>query len=94
MVDSCVVEGRCHADYLYREDRNMTREGDEYEDSGWRIRGTDEAISDDEARGESPVYIALGKVLNSDDRGLHLIDHEPGAAFQWDPESQDYINVT
>ena len=93
MVDACVVEGRCHADYIYREEPDMTREGDEYEDSGWRIRGTDEAIADDEARGDHPIYIALGKVLNADDRWLHLIDSKPGSAFQWDPELQDYVEL-
>lgn len=60
MVDACVVQGRSHADYLYREKPDLTREGDKYEDSGWRIRGTNEAIADDEERGESPLYIALG----------------------------------
>lgn len=92
-VDACVVAGRCHADYLYREEPDMKREGNEYEDSGWRIRGTDQAISDDEKRGESPMYIALGKVLNADDRWLHLIDREYGVAFQWDPERDDYIEL-
>ena len=92
-ADACVVEGRCHADYLYREEPDMTREGDEYEDSGWRIRGTDEAIADDEERGEPPLYVALGKVLNADDRWLHLLDREYGVAFQWDAEAQDYIEL-
>ena len=92
-VDACVVEGRCRADYLYREEPDMTREGDEYPDSGWRIRGTDEAIADDEKRGESPHYIALGKVLNADDRWLHLIDREFGVAFQWKPEIGDYVEL-
>ncbi|MDJ0977696.1 MAG: DUF2185 domain-containing protein [Erythrobacter sp.] len=92
-VDDCVVEGRCHADYLYREEPDMTREGDKYQDSGWRIRGTDEAIADDKARSLDPVYIALGKVLNQDDRWLHLIDREIGVAFQWDREAQDYIEL-
>lgn len=93
-VDACVVEGRCHADYLYREEPDMTEDDDIYEDSGWRIRGTDEAIADDEARGDDPLYIALGKVLNSDDRWLHLIDSAVGSAFVWDAEAQDYVVPT
>ena len=92
-VDACVVEGRCRADYLYREEPDMTREGDECPDSGWRIRGTDEAIADDEKRGEGPLYIALGKVLNADDRWLHLIDREFGVAFQWEPEIDSYVEL-
>lgn len=92
-VDACVVEGRSHADYLYREEPDMTREGDEYPDSGWRIRGTDEGIAEDERLGEKPMYIALGKVLNADDRWLHLIDREIGCAFQWDADRDDYIEL-
>lgn len=92
-VDACVVEGRSHADYLYREEPDMTREGDQEPDSGWRIRGTDEAIAEDERLGEKPMYIALGKVLNADDRWLHLIDRDIGCAFQWDAERADYIDL-
>ncbi|MCR2833883.1 immunity protein Imm33 domain-containing protein [Parerythrobacter lacustris] len=92
-VDACVVEGRSHADYLYREEPDMTREGDENPDSGWRIRGTDETIAEDERLGEKPMYIALGKVLNSDDRWLHLIDREIGCAFQWDADRDKYIEL-
>lgn len=92
-VDACVVEGRCHADYLYREEPDMTGADDEYPDSGWRIRGTDDAIAEDERLGEKPMYIALGKVLNADDRWLHLIDREIGCAFQWDAERDDYIEL-
>ena len=93
MVDACVVEGRSHADYFYREEPDMAREGDEYPDSGWRIRGTDEAIAEDERLGEKAMYIALGKVLNQDDRWIHLIDSPVGRAFQWDPTRGDYLEV-
>lgn len=92
-VDACVVDGRSHVDYLYREEPDMTGEGDKDPDSGWRIRGTPEAIEEDERLGQKPMYIALGKVLNADDRWLHLIDREIGCAFQWDPERDDYIDV-
>lgn len=92
-VDACVVEGRCHADYLYREEPYMTPEGDKYPESGWRIRGTSEAIEEDERLGAKAMYIALGKVLNADDRWLHLIDREIGCAFQWDAEREDYIEL-
>ncbi|MCZ8136693.1 MAG: DUF2185 domain-containing protein [Porphyrobacter sp.] len=92
-VDACVVEGRSHADYLYREEPDMTGADDKYPDSGWRIRGTNEAIAEDEELGEKPMYIALGKVLNADDRWLHLIDREIGCAFQWSAERDDYIEL-
>lgn len=92
-VDACVVEGRSHVDYFYREEPDMTREGDKYPDSGWRIRGTDEAIAEDERLGEKLMYIALGKVLNQDDRWIHLIDSPIGSAFQWDADRGDYIEL-
>lgn len=91
MVDACVVEGRSHVDYLYRELADMAQEGDEYPDSGWRFRGTHEEVEADSVNNISPVYVAIGKVLNEDDRWLHLIDEEPGVAFQWEQEGQDYI---
>jgi hypothetical protein len=92
-VDACVVEGRSHVDYFYREEPDMTREGDKDPDSGWRIRGTEAAIAEDERLSRNPMYIALGKVLNEDDRWIHLIDSEIGSAFQWDAERDDYIAI-
>lgn len=91
MVDSCVLEGRSHVDYLYRETPDLTREGDKYTDSGWRFRGTPEAVEADDEREDKFHYIAIGKVLNQDDRWIHLINEEPGVAFQWDEDEQDYI---
>ena len=92
-VDACVVEGRSHPDYIYREEPDMTREGDTYEDSGWRIRGTQEAIDQDEANGEMPRYIALGAVLNVNDSWLPLIDAEPGSYFAWNPVDESYVEL-
>ncbi len=78
MVDGCILAGE-PVDYLYREEPDMTREGDRYPDSGWRIRAAPDAIERDEG---GPEYVALGKVLNQDDRWLHLIDAPVGSAFQ------------
>lgn len=83
MVDDCVAEGRSHVDYLYREEPSLAGDDDKFPDSGWRIRGTDEAIAADDAAGRNPVYIAIGAVLNEDDRWIHLIDEPVGSAFQW-----------
>lgn len=90
-VDTCVVEGRSQVDYLYREPPDMTQEGDKFPDSGWRLRGVDAEVAADEGRKDAFQYIALGSVLNRDDRWVHLIDEKPGVAFQWDAEAQDYI---
>lgn len=92
-VDDCVLEGRSQVDYLYREEPDMTREGDKYPDSGWRIRGTEQAVVEDKANNAKARYIALGKVLNADDRWLYLIDREPGCAFQWYAEESRFVEL-
>ncbi len=92
-VDQCVLDGRSHVDYLYREEPDMTRDGDPYPDSGWRIRGTQDAIDADRANDAHPQYVALGKVLNADDRWLHLIDRPPGCAFQWDGTDGNFVEL-
>lgn len=94
LVDPCVIDGRSHADYLYREEPDMTRDGDKYPDSGWRIRGTDEGIEEDKSVDKAPEYVAIGVVLNADDRWLHLLDQEVGCAFKWDAVQDDYVEHT
>ena len=93
LVDACILSGRSPVDYLYREEPDTMQPDDTYPDSGWRIRGTDAGIVEDERLGEEPEYIALGKVLNQDDRWLHLIDSEVGCAFQWDSEHNDFVEA-
>ena len=92
-VDDCVLAGRSHADYIYREEPDMTRDGDQYPDSGWRIRGTQTAIDDDHASGRKPHYIAIGKVLNADDRWLHLIDSAVDTHWAWNEEYGAYAEA-
>ncbi len=93
LVDSCVLEGRSHVDYLYREEPDMTREGDHYPDSGWRVRGTEEGIEMDETLGKPVEYVALGAVLNRDDRWVALLDEPAGSKFCWDPALGNYCPV-
>lgn len=90
LVDDCVLSGRSLADYLYREEPETIREGDEFEDSGWRIRGTEEAVEEDRALNRKPRFVALGAVLNRDDRWLSLIDREWPCAFSWNPGAGCY----
>ncbi|MWV28889.1 immunity protein Imm33 domain-containing protein [Aurantiacibacter rhizosphaerae] len=92
-VDQCVLDGRSHIDYLYREEPDMTCEGDAYPDSGWRIRGTQDAIDADAQADAHPQYIALGKVLNSNNGWLYLIDSPPGCAFAWDADSGTFVEL-
>ena len=93
LVDDCILTRKSHVDYLYREEPDMTKEGDKDPDSGWRIRGTREAIEQDKAEDKPIRYVALGAVLNRDDKWLHLIDREVGCAFQWDADKQVYIEL-
>ena len=81
LVDKCVLERNVPVDYLYREEPDMTNDGDKYPDSGWRIRGDVELMTDEEYDNEDASYIALGKVLNKDDSWLHLINEPVGSRY-------------
>lgn len=91
LVDACVLAGRSLVEYLYREEPDMTRDGDEHSDSGWRLRGSDAEISVDEDSNLVPQYVALGAVLDCDDRWLPLIDCEAGSRFDWDAARERFI---
>ncbi len=91
MVDSCVLAGRSLVDYLYREEPDMAQPDDKYPDSGWRIRGTDAGIAEDERQGESPQYVALGAVLNRDDSWLAFIDEPAGSRFIRDLQTHKFV---
>ena len=93
-VDACVVDDGVPIGYLYREEPEAAREGDQYPDSGWRIRGavgdqTQAAVSERQAR-----FIAMGVVLNIDDSWLHLIDEPVGSAFYRDAASGLFVADT
>jgi hypothetical protein len=79
-----VLGKRSPVDYLYREEPDLSEADGKYPDSGWRLRGTDEAIAEDEEAGLSPQYVALGAVLNRDDRWISLIDAPSGSRFMRD----------
>ncbi len=83
-VDDCVLDGSVRVGYLYRETpwpREGKRKDDKFPDSGWRIRGDVEKMSDEQYEAEAASYIALGKVLNTDDSWIDLIESPIGSAF-------------
>lgn len=84
MVDQCVVDGELAVGYLYREPPDLTKEGDKFPDSGWRIRGDMRGSLVEQAGSRKVAYVALGLVLNADDSWLHLIDEPVGAKFEKD----------
>lgn len=81
LVETCVGEGGMPVGYLYREEPDMAEEGDEFPDSGWRIRGDSRGATEEEIDARTVTYVALGRVLNCDDSWLHLIDAPVGSSF-------------
>ena len=91
IVDQCVLDGELKVGYLYREAPDMTREGDKFPDSGWRIRGDTRGSSIKQLGSRKIAYVALGAVLNRDDTWLHLIDEPVGARFEKDFEEGIFL---
>jgi hypothetical protein len=91
LVDRCVLDGDLKAGYIYRETPDMTKEGDKFPDSGWRIRGDTRGTPIDEIGSRKVAYVALGAVLNRDDTWLHLIDEPVGARFEKDFENGVFV---
>lgn len=90
LVDACIVNDGIEVQYIYRENPDMGSEDDKYPDSGWRIRGDVDAMTDEQYENGTPLYIALGKVLNSDDSFIHLLDAPIGSRFFKNPDSGEF----
>ena len=94
LVDRCVLDDSEPVEFLYREEPDVAHKGDEYPDSGWRIRGRRGSTTDDDMDNRKLGYVALGAVLNRDDSWLHLIDAPVGSAFMRDFENNLYAPET
>lgn len=91
LVDRCVLEDGARIHFVYRGESNLTEDGDEYADSGWRIRGDYRGLDQEEIDARTCDYVALGAVLNRDDSWLNLIDSPIGSAFIRDWETGDFV---
>lgn len=91
LVDNAVIDGDLKVDYLYREEPDMGQEGDEFPDSGWRIRGDLRNCSDEEIEARKVSYVAIGLVLNADDSWLHLIDEPIGSKYIKDVDRDVFV---
>jgi hypothetical protein len=92
LVDASVLEEGVPVEYVYREEPDMTLDGDKYPDSGWRIRARVDPDAPEEPE-PTPRYTAIGAVLNADDSWLPLIDSPVGCAFMRDFATGKYVPV-
>jgi hypothetical protein len=93
LVDQAVLDGELLVQYLYREAPDLTRNGDKFPDSGWRIRGDMRNASEEELAKREVAYVALGAVLNYDDSWVQFIDEPVGSAFERDFERGVFVRA-
>jgi hypothetical protein len=90
-VDQCVLDRELKVGYLYREAPDMTKEGDKFPDSGWRIRGDTRGALIKQLGSRKIAYVALGAVLNRDDSWFYSIDEPVGTRFEKDFEKGVFV---
>jgi hypothetical protein len=88
-IKRCFVTNRVLYDgepvgYFYRE------EPDREDDSGWRFMVNDET-EEYMDNADNTAYVSLGAVLSEDDSFIGFLDFPPGAAFERDAESGQFL---
>lgn len=89
LVDDCVLYENAPIGFLYREEPE-TFEGQNYSDSGWRIRGLQGGASDEEYDDRKASFVAIGAVLNRDDSILNFLSEPVGCAYERENENAPY----
>jgi len=79
-------------DFLARSEPLKPREGSRRQDSGWSFLAAGESGSEVFKAGLARS-VPLGKVLNVDDRWLHLINEPVGSKFEWSPEEAKFVRL-
>src|SRR3546814_13282525 len=88
---ACPLRSPEPVEFIYREEPDMQQDGDTYPDSGWRIRGRQGSASDADMEARKSSYVALGAVLNRDDRWRRWIDAPVGTALVRDFDRNIYV---
>lgn len=91
LVDQAILDGKLPVHCIYRQAPNLTRDGDKFADSGWRVMGDMRNASEEELAERKLAYVALGAVLNRDDSWVHLIDEPIGSAYERDFERGVFV---
>lgn len=91
VTSQAVLDG-APVDFLARSEPLERRPGDRGPDSGWSFLAAGETGTEVHEAGLSRS-VPLGKVLNQDDRWLHLIDELPGQQFEWCDEKGEFVRL-
>lgn len=90
-TSQAVLDG-APVDFLARSEPLERQAGDKGPDSGWSILAAGETGEQVYEAGLARS-VPLGRVLNNDDRWLHLIDEPPGQAFEWSDEASEFVRL-